>query len=98
MRLQENMSFLVRWNKIYLRHFFRVLCNHLSLGYEESGQSNSVTVEEEGEAGDDGGALDDMILELNSGRYQYGLVGVNIRNKGIRVGISGVIDVSEFYC
>ena len=55
-------------------------------------------VEEEGEAGDDGGALDDMILELNSGRYQYGLAGVNIRNKGIRVGISGMIDVSEFYC
>ena len=56
-------------------------------GYDESGQSNTLNVEEEGESAADGGALDDLIVEFNSGRYQYGLAGVKIENRGIRVKI-----------
>ena len=54
-------------------------------GYDESGQSNSLVVEEEGESEDDNGALNDLIVEFNSGRYQYGLAGVKMKNRGIRV-------------
>ena len=57
------------------------------LGYAESGLSNTVIVEEEGE-GDGGGdcvGLEALLDEFHSGRYQYGLAGVKVQGKGIKV-------------
>merc|ERR1712154_85285 len=48
-------------------------------GYSDSGASNSLMVEEYGEGG-----LEALVSEFNSGRYQYGLVGVSIKNKGTK--------------
>ena len=46
----------------------------------DSGASNSLLVEEYGEGG-----LEELVTEFHCGRYQYGLVGVNIANRGTRV-------------
>merc|ERR1711936_1179974 len=52
---------------------------YVIFGYAESGASNSLMVEEYGDGG-----LEALVTEFNAGRYQYGLVGVNIPNKGTR--------------
>jgi len=58
---------------------------YVIFGYADSGQSNSLIVEEEGEgeAGDNGG-LEAMVAEFNSGRYQYGLAGIKSAGKGVK--------------
>ena len=48
--------------------------------FEDSGQSNSLVVEEEEEGG-----LEELLAEFNSGRYQYGLTGVQSEGKGVKV-------------
>ena len=48
--------------------------------FEDSGQSNSLVVEEEEEGG-----LEELVDEFNSGRYQYGLTGVQSEGKGVKV-------------
>lgn len=48
----------------------------------DSGASNSLMVEEYGEGG-----LEELVTEFHCGRYQYGLVGVNITNRGTRARI-----------
>jgi len=48
-------------------------------GYADSGQSNALAVEEEAEQG----GLEDLVAEFNSGRYQYGLAGVET-SKGVK--------------
>ena len=51
-----------------------------SFSYLDSGASNSLLVEEYGDGG-----LEELVTEFHCGRYQYGLVGVNIANRGTRV-------------
>ena len=64
------------------------LCS-ISLGYAESGLSNTVIVEDEGEGDGDGDCdgLEALLEEFHSGRYQYGLAGVKVPGKGIKVKI-----------
>ena len=57
-----------------------LLLNQITFYLSESGASNSLLVEEWGEGG-----LDTLVSEFHAGRYQYGLVGVNITNRGTRV-------------
>eukprot|EP00092_Neocalanus_flemingeri_P001845 GFUD01001967.1.p1 GENE.GFUD01001967.1~~GFUD01001967.1.p1 ORF type:complete len:140 (-),score=42.47 GFUD01001967.1:151-570(-) len=52
---------------------------YVIFGYAESGQSNSLAVEEEEEGG-----LEELVAEFNSGRYQYGLTGVESDGKGVK--------------
>ena len=57
-----------------------LLLNQITFYLSDSGASNSLLVEEWGEGG-----LDTLVSEFHAGRYQYGLVGVNITNRGTRV-------------
>eukprot|EP00091_Calanus_sinicus_P002557 TRINITY_DN12628_c0_g1_i1.p1 TRINITY_DN12628_c0_g1~~TRINITY_DN12628_c0_g1_i1.p1 ORF type:complete len:140 (-),score=36.40 TRINITY_DN12628_c0_g1_i1:288-707(-) len=52
---------------------------YVIFGYADSGQSNSLVVEEEEEGG-----LEELVSEFNSGRYQYGLTGVQSDGKGVK--------------
>merc|ERR1712106_296055 len=52
---------------------------YVIFGYADSGQSNSLVVEEEEEGG-----LEELVNEFNSGRYQYGLTGVHSDGKGVK--------------
>jgi len=56
-------------------------------GYAESGLSNTVIVEDEGEGDGDCDGLEALLDEFHSGRYQYGLAGVKVPGKGIKVRI-----------
>ena len=82
---QRNMHYLVIIQSI---KNLSTLCS-VSLGYAESGLSNTVIVEDEGEGDGDGDCdgLEALLEEFHSGRYQYGLAGVKVPGKGIKVRI-----------
>merc|ERR1711915_20533 len=52
---------------------------YVVFGYADAGQSNSLVVEEEGDGG-----LEELLTEFNSGRYQYGLTGIQSEGKGVK--------------
>ena len=80
---QRNMHYLVIIQSI--KKLSTLLS--VSLGYAESGLSNTVIVEDEGEGDGDCDGLEALLDEFHSGRYQYGLAGVKVPGKGIKVRI-----------
>ena len=83
--LQRNMHYLVITQSIKKLSTL----HSVSLGYAESGLSNTVIVEDEGEGDGDGDCdgLEALLEEFHSGRYQYGLAGVKVPGRGIKVRI-----------
>ena len=49
-------------------------------------------MEEEGDGG-----LEELLTEFNSGRYQYGLTGIQSEGKGVKVLIHFLIEKSAFF-